>query len=378
MVWAHSKKIERVWSLDEIWTFDVDIAECRWKSTLTMGQNSNFYDKTNTNSLYLGVVQNRGKRGDLPTHELWRGYPTPNWVPWPVTEWCRHKSGVKLIESTQDWEGEFVPPEEIAGRQRTSVSVALQYQIWTGFWMRINKTSGRMQWNSSKISILVGFLLLFAPKWKRIWFHSQRGGPDNRRREAIKGRDRELTAVQLTDFFLVETCGEIWGVSLEAARGWDRLNSIERSGGWHHGPLAYQLISWFSWKTKKWWARYATQQLFEHQESVRRRVSLGVVIRATSDRFFGYPSPLPLTLGKVPYWYRQTMHQRCLSDLLGALLESRNRRVSLFCGGQALIYLEDKSFRTEKWEMWIGYHKSILIIRNKNICVTLGGRGDSC
>ena len=166
MVWAHSKKIERVWSLDEIWTFDVDIAECRWKSTLTMDQNSNFYDKTNTNSLYLGVVQNRGKRGDLPTHELWRGYPTPNWVPWPVTEWCRHKSGVKLIESTQDWEGVFVPPEEIAGRQRTSASVALQYQIWTGFWMRINKTRERMQWNSTKISILVGFLLLFG--WSKV------------------------------------------------------------------------------------------------------------------------------------------------------------------------------------------------------------------
>ena len=44
----------------------------------------------------------------------------------------------------------------------------------------------------------------------------------------------------------------------------------------------------------------------------------------------------------------KTMHQRCLSDLLGALLESRNRRISLFCEGQALIYLEDKSFRPEK------------------------------
>ena len=44
----------------------------------------------------------------------------------------------------------------------------------------------------------------------------------------------------------------------------------------------------------------------------------------------------------------KTMHQRCLSDLLGALWESRNRRISLFCGGQALIYLEDKSFRPEK------------------------------
>ena len=50
-------------------------------------------------------------------------------------------------------------------------------------------------------------------------------------------------------------------------------------------------------------------------------VSFGLGIRTASDRFFGDPSPLPFNLGNVPYWFRPTMHQQWLSDLLEGCLD---------------------------------------------------------
>ena len=102
-------------------------------------------------------------------------------------------------------------------------------------------------------------------------------------------------------------------------------------------------------------------------------LSLGIDDQSRFRQVFRLSKSFAIQFGKcallISSNYASTMTFRSSGRLFGP----RDRRVSLFCGGRALIEVEDKSFRSERrfcCELVVTKLKSHY--QNKNICVTLG------